>query len=72
MSSAAASSVSARHSGVLATPVKSKDKFFDALDTIAHIALRSIGFLAVFYSSYYVGYYCAHCLKKHWIFSSVL
>ncbi|NGX52377.1 MAG: hypothetical protein KR126chlam5_00674 [Candidatus Anoxychlamydiales bacterium] len=25
------------------------------LDTIAHIALRSIGFLAVFYSSYYGG-----------------
>ena len=54
MSSAAASSVSASHSGVLATPVKSKiDKFLDVLQPIRKIFEKVLGSLAVFFSICY-------------------
>ena len=54
MSSAAASSVSASHSGVLATPVKSKvDQLFGVLGTIGKVSQKIIAFLAMIFSLYY-------------------
>ena len=56
MSSAAvsSSSVTSSHSGVLATPAKSKvDKFFDVLRPIVKIFQKVIGTLAVIFS---IGY----------------